>query len=53
MPIFRGVLQIFYLECHGEACLKIVFVVFDVAFMKSDKLKSLHRESKKLNHNRT
>ena len=32
-PIFAVVLQVFHLECHGEASLKVAFVLFGLVFM--------------------
>ena len=46
-PIFAVVLQVFELECHGQASLKVEFVLFGLVFMKFRKFKILHQESKK------
>ena len=45
-------MQIFDLECHGQAPLKIVFVKFGDVFMKLWKLKSLQPENKKFDRHK-
>ena len=52
-PIFSIILQIVDLECHAEMPPKVAYVMFGLFFMKFRKLKSLHRENKKLNRHKT
>ena len=42
------ILQIFDLEYHSQACIKVALVKFGLPSMKFRKLKSLHLENKKL-----
>lgn len=47
-PLLPVILQIFDLKCHGQTSVKVAFVIFGLIFIKFRKLKSLHRENKKL-----
>ena len=46
---FPVILRIYELECHNQTSVKVAFVMFGAAFMKSGKLKNLYCENKNLN----
>ena len=46
--IFPVILRFFDLECHGQSSLKAALVIFGVVLKKFRKLKSVHRENKRL-----
>ena len=50
--IFPVILWIFDLECHGQTSLKAALVMFGVVLKKFRKLKSVHRENKRLDFHR-
>ena len=52
-PIFAVIQQVFDLECHGQASLKVMFSLFGLGFLKFRKLKIIHTGKKELDLHKT